>query len=144
PDIVVSNNYNDVVVLLGVGDGTFRAGQGFYVNGTTAFGGGPVGFAVGDLNCDAVPDLVTTNNTSTNVPGLPTITSVLGERNNGVFLQGIPDPNLPLTPPTANPPSVPQVTAGVSFTFTVNALTINGVTPSLVDTRFTDTIHFTS
>jgi len=50
-----------VSVLLGNGDGTFQARQNFSV------GSSPFSVAVGDLNADGAPDLVTANGVSDNV-----------------------------------------------------------------------------
>jgi hypothetical protein len=76
-DLAVANlsNYtslNVVNVLLGVGDGTFAP----KVDYTT--GAGTVSVAIGDLNGDGRPDLVTTNNTWDTV-------SVLLGASNGTF-----------------------------------------------------------
>jgi hypothetical protein len=50
PDLLVSNAAGDVLVLVGVGDGTFRI--------PTAPPGASVPFAAGDLNGDGLPDVV--------------------------------------------------------------------------------------
>jgi hypothetical protein len=56
PDLVVANeNSNTVSVLLGTGNGTFRAAQTFAVDQ------GPVALAVADFNGDGKPDIVTAN-----------------------------------------------------------------------------------
>src|SRR5262249_9861259 len=52
---------NNVSVLLGNGDGSFRAG------GNYATGRGPESVAVGDFNGDGVPDLAVGNDASNNV-----------------------------------------------------------------------------
>src|SRR5437867_8353340 len=56
PDLVVANEgSNNVAVLLGNGDGTFRAARFFPV------GSSPVSVAVGDFNGDGSLDLAVTN-----------------------------------------------------------------------------------
>jgi Big-like domain-containing protein/VCBS repeat protein/FG-GAP repeat protein len=52
----VNNNTNNVVILLGNGDGTFQAPLGPYAVGTQ-----PTGIAVRDFNGDGFPDLAVTN-----------------------------------------------------------------------------------
>jgi FG-GAP-like repeat/PASTA domain len=77
PDLAVANNgLNDdgkiVSVLLNKHDGSFRAKRDY----TT--GRGPLSVAIGDLNGDRKPDLVTANNYASTV-------SVLTNRGNGSF-----------------------------------------------------------
>jgi len=58
PDLVTANEYsNEVSVLLGNGDGTFQPPAHFAV----AAGGRPLSVAIGDVNGDGKPDLVTAN-----------------------------------------------------------------------------------
>src|SRR5207245_2738785 len=67
PDLAVANSgsiygaYNNVLVLLGNGDGTFQAARTF------AAGGGPLSVAVGDVNGDGRPDLAVANYSSNTV-----------------------------------------------------------------------------
>ncbi len=62
PDLVTANaGSNDVSVLLGNGDGTFKAAVAFQA------GDGPHSLAVSDLDGDTVPDLVTGNFSSDDV-----------------------------------------------------------------------------
>jgi hypothetical protein len=62
PDLVVANRaYNNVSVLLGNGDGTFRAAASY------AVGSGPVSVAVGDFNGDGKLDLAVANEGSGDV-----------------------------------------------------------------------------
>jgi FG-GAP-like repeat/Carboxypeptidase regulatory-like domain/FG-GAP repeat/Two component regulator propeller len=73
PDLVTANaGSNDVSVLLGRGDGTFKAEQRFPV------GAQPQAIAVADVNHDGRPDLVTANQGSDDV-------SVLLGRGDGTF-----------------------------------------------------------
>src|SRR5712692_2412997 len=61
-DLAVANaNSNNVSVLSGNGDGSFRGVQNF------AAGSGPRSVAVGDFNGDGVQDLAVANNGSNNV-----------------------------------------------------------------------------
>src|SRR5205809_4186120 len=62
PDLVVANEgCNNVAVLLGNGDGTFRAAQ-FFPSGTN-----PISPAVGDFNRDGLPDLAVANYGNNNI-----------------------------------------------------------------------------
>lgn len=75
-DIVVANSgTNNVGVLLNAGNGTFL-NQTTYSPGATS---GPRGVAVGDVNGDGQPDIVTANTGSNNV-------GVLLNAGNGTFL----------------------------------------------------------
>jgi hypothetical protein len=62
-DLIAGRNSNDgeATVLLGNGDGTFRAGGKYLSGGVSAFG-----VAVGDVNGDGRPDLLIVNLCSTN------------------------------------------------------------------------------
>src|SRR5207237_5072267 len=63
-DLAVANGgSNDVSVLLGNGDGTFRAARNF----DAGLGGGPLWVAVGDFNRDGKLDLVVANSSSDSV-----------------------------------------------------------------------------
>ncbi len=63
PDLAVANaGDNNVVVLLGVGDGTFDPWGSPYTVGAH-----PRSVAIGDLNGDQVPDIVVANENSANV-----------------------------------------------------------------------------
>lgn len=75
PDLVVSNaNDNTVSVLVNQGDGTYpTSGAPTYRTGAS-----PLGIAVGDLNGDGYPDIVTANNQSGGV-------SVLLDQGDGTF-----------------------------------------------------------
>ena len=76
-DIVVANyDSGDVSVLLNRGDGTFKPQRRF--DATDA----PFGLAVGDLNGDGIPDIVTIDSTA---PGNGEIAVLLG-RGDGTFL----------------------------------------------------------
>jgi predicted dehydrogenase len=78
-DLVTANNgdsANTVSVLLGNGNGTFKAATNF------AIGTEPVGVAVADLNGDGHPDLIATNESSNTV-------SVLLGNGNGTFLAAL-------------------------------------------------------
>src|SRR5207247_1604848 len=62
PDLAAANiAYNDVSVLLGIGDGTFQAAQNFGAHHNSVF------VAVGDLNGDGKPDLAVANSNSNDV-----------------------------------------------------------------------------
>ena len=79
PDIIVANQgTNSVGVLLGIGNGTFRA-QTIY----TATSSAPRGVTVGDVNGDNKPDIVVANSGTTNV-------GVLLGVGNGTFLAQTP------------------------------------------------------
>src|SRR5205807_3111862 len=72
PDLAAPNSgSNDVSVLLGNRDGTFRAALTF------AAGSGPYSVAVGDFNGDGRPDLAVANYGSMQQPGT-TILVLLG------------------------------------------------------------------
>jgi uncharacterized protein (UPF0548 family) len=116
PDIVTANSAlgsNIVSVLLGNGNGTFQAAQNFLV-GSTAFS-----VAVGDVNGDGLPDLVTANRYS------DTASVFLGQRNAATHFR------------VGGPVSA---TAGTPFTITVTALTAGGQ----MDCLYTGTVKFTS
>lgn len=67
PDIAIGNQQSqDVSLLLGNGDGTFQ-GLRRYVAGNGSNGSRPVTLAVGDMNGDGQPDLVTSNSDSRDV-----------------------------------------------------------------------------
>ena len=51
PDMVLTNEYGRVSVLLGIGDGTFSYGRSYSVGSST------IGVAVEDLNDDQVLDM---------------------------------------------------------------------------------------
>jgi hypothetical protein len=73
PDVAVENfGSNDVTVLLGNGDGTFRKGA------IADVGSGPGGIELGDFNSDAHADLLVANHMSHNV-------SLLLGRGDGTF-----------------------------------------------------------
>src|SRR5205807_1028111 len=75
-DIVVANyNSGDVSVLLGRGDGTFEPQRRF--DATTA----PFGLAVGDVNRDGIPDIVTIDSQG----GSDSTVAVLLGRGDGTF-----------------------------------------------------------
>ena len=96
PDLaVVNRDSNSVSVLLGNGNGTFKAAQNFTV-GTNPYA------VAADVNGDGIPDVVTANNRSNSVSLL------LGKRNAATHF-------------TVKAPA--SVTAGKSFTITVTALT---------------------
>jgi hypothetical protein len=59
--VVTSENSNAVSILLGNGDGTFRALQSF------AAGSTPMSAAVADFNADGLLDLVVANGDSNNI-----------------------------------------------------------------------------
>ncbi len=62
-DLAIANNYyNNVDVMLGLGDGTFSP-QVTYDSGGIA----PDSLAIGDLNGDGLPDIAVANSTSNNV-----------------------------------------------------------------------------
>jgi hypothetical protein len=101
-------------VLLGNGNGTFQAPQSF-VTGSRGYS-----VAVADFNGDGMPDLAVTGNV-----GGGSVALLLGQRNAATHLQVLaPSP----------------VTAGVSFTITVNALTAG----NQLDCNYTGTVTFTS
>ena len=62
--VVVDSGSDDVVILLGNGNGTFRRDQRW------SAGQLPRGFAIGDFNGDGVPDIATANNKSSTVTAL--------------------------------------------------------------------------
>ncbi|MFC1707877.1 FG-GAP-like repeat-containing protein, partial [Planctomycetota bacterium] len=65
PDLAIASSgasYSRVTVLLGIGDGTFVSAQSNPITGNE-----PLCVAIGDLNGDAKPDLVTANSQSNNV-----------------------------------------------------------------------------
>ncbi len=65
PDLAVANHHSGYVsILLGNGDGTFGAATNYAVG---ALGYGPYFVAIGDLNGDGKPDLVTANVSGDNV-----------------------------------------------------------------------------
>ena len=64
PDLAVANGgSNDVSVLLGNGDGTFKPAKNY----EAGLGGGPLWVAVGDFNLDGNLDLVVANSSSDSV-----------------------------------------------------------------------------
>ncbi|PYM87134.1 MAG: hypothetical protein DME09_00365, partial [Candidatus Rokuibacteriota bacterium] len=64
PDLAVANGgSNDVSVLLGNGDGTFKPAKNY----EAGLGGGPLWVAVGDFNLDGKLDLVVANSSSDSV-----------------------------------------------------------------------------
>jgi len=103
-DLVVADSGGSTVrVLLGAGDGaTFNLGPG----SPLAVGAGPWGVALGNLNADTIPDIVTANHNA--VPG--TLSVLLGT-GGGAFTPG--------PTPTLNPDGFP---------FAVTALELTGDT----------------
>jgi hypothetical protein len=85
PDLVVSDHYNNqVAVLLGNGDGTFR-GAGLFATGPE-----PWNLAIGDINGDGNPDIVVANDISDNQGNNITILLGNGDGTFGqaTYLQG--------------------------------------------------------
>jgi Bacterial Ig-like domain (group 3)/MBG domain (YGX type)/FG-GAP-like repeat len=85
PDLVVSDHYNNqVAMLLGNGDGTFRAA------GLFATGPEPWNLAIGDINGDGNPDIVVANDISDNQGNNITILLGNGDGTFGqaTYLQG--------------------------------------------------------
>jgi Calx-beta domain/FG-GAP-like repeat/RTX calcium-binding nonapeptide repeat (4 copies) len=63
-DLVTANNINNnISVLFGKGDGSFKAAVNFALNSAST----PISVAVGDFNGDGKSDIVTANNASQNV-----------------------------------------------------------------------------
>jgi hypothetical protein len=167
PDLITANwqKAGSVSVLLGNGNGSFKAAQTF----NTGAGTYPNELAVADLNGDGKPDLVTADYGNYSTVG------VLLGNGNGTFqsavnfgVGGLPysvavadlngDGRLDLATANASSNSVSvllgkrnaathlqvtapaSATAGTSFTVTVSALTAgNGI-----DCLYTGTVHFTS
>jgi hypothetical protein len=162
PDIVVAT-YSQVSVLLGNGNGSFKAAKNF------AAGTRQHSIAVADLNGDGKLDLITANAYSTN-----NVSVLLGKGNGsfqaaqnytlGIYPSAVAvadlngDGVLDLAVADSNDASVAvlvgqrnaathflvsapgSVTAGASFTITVTALTAGGQT----DCNYTGTVKFTS
>jgi hypothetical protein len=114
PDLAVADYNGEVSVLLGNGNGTFKAAKVF------SAGPYPISLAVADLNGDGLPDLVLANHRVDN-----TVSVLLGKRNAATHLQ--------ITAPAT-------VTAGTPFTITVTALTAG----KQIDDLYTGTVTFTS
>jgi hypothetical protein len=55
-DVVIPDEHGDAIVMFGNGDGTFKAAVGYPTSGIE-----PVAVAVGDVNSDGHPDIVTAN-----------------------------------------------------------------------------------
>ncbi len=116
-DLVATNfGANTVSVLLGNGDGTFRAPMSFGI------GSNPDTVRVGDFNGDGYPDLVVNNFGSSSV-------SVL--RN---------DANWGIRPASFQVAAPPKVQGGTPFSITVTAVDTQGnVVPG-----YTGTVHFST
>lgn len=115
-----ANSMPATAVLLGNGDGTFKAPVYYDVSANSY--STAAGFTVDDVNGDGIPDIVILNSTSiSNVPGYPsitgTVTTLIG-KGDGTFTIG-PVSNLNWTDSL-------QVQTGVFKTGDVNDLLVGG------------------